>query len=274
MAIVAGFAIAVIPAVVSAHVGPEALLVEAREAVQRQPDDPQARLQHARALHLAHHWTAALSELDAAAARGADPHDVGAARAAILFDSGRAPESLRELDRILALRPDASVLIFERGRVLLALGRTDEATDELGRAIAAMPAPRPEHVIARRDALLSLGRREEAVTALDEGMSRVGRVASLQLPAIDLEVELGRYESALHRLDELLARSDRNPAWIARRGAILEKAGRTAEARAEYERALAIIDTRSKARRAKAFDDLKRRLETELASASHGETNK
>jgi tetratricopeptide (TPR) repeat protein len=171
---------------------------------------------------------------------------------------------------MLARRPDASALLFWRGRALMAVGRTEEAAGDFGRAIAAMPEPRPEHVIARRDALLSLGRREEALSALDEGMARVGRVVSLQLPAVDLEVELRRYEAALNRLDELLARGARNPAWVARRGDILERAGRTAEAHAEYERALAIINTGSKSRHVKAFDDLKRRLEAELASVSTG----
>lgn len=260
----------VTPVQLLAHAGIAELESSSAEEVARRPDDPQAHLERARVLRLAHRWDEALEQLGVAARRGADPDEVGATRVAILLDAGKAAEAIDEADLVLARRPDAYGLLFERGRALLALGRAEEAARDFGRAIQGMPEPQPEQVLARRDALLSLGRREEAVSALDAGMARIGRVVSLELPAIDLEVELGRYDAALGRLDGLLARGAPNPAWVARRGEILEKAGKKAEARAEYERALAIIARRSPDRRAKAFDDLKRRLETELAAAANG----
>jgi len=55
---------------------------------------------------------------------------------------------------------------------------------------------------------------------------RVGHVVSLELPAIDLEMELGRPERALARIDALAKTGPPNPLWIARRGEILDKAGR------------------------------------------------
>jgi Flp pilus assembly protein TadD len=90
----------------------------------------------------------------------------------------------------------------------------------------------------------------------------------LQLAAIDLEVELGRHDDALRRLDDLLGPKGRNPVWIARRGEILHRAGRRDEARAEYRRALAIIEAGPWRQRMKVFDELKRRLENVLASTS------
>jgi tetratricopeptide (TPR) repeat protein len=259
---------AALPAVSFGHAGIEELERETTAEVQRRPDDPQAHLERARALQLGRQWNEALSEVDAAATRGADADDVGATRASILLDAGRAEPALAEIDRVLTRRPDAAALVFERGRALLALGRVAEAADELGRAIRAMPAPRPEQVIARRDALLFLGRREDALAALDEGMSRIGRVVSLELPAIDIEVELGRYDAALRRLDEVQARGPANPAWLVRRGEILERAGRTADARRAYARALEIIEQRPGGRRVKAWDELRQRIETQLASTS------
>jgi tetratricopeptide (TPR) repeat protein len=133
-----------------------------------------------------------------------------------------------------------------------------------------MSRPTPEHVIARRDALLSLGRRSEALTALEAGLARIGPAVSLELAAVDLEVELGRYEAALARLDRLLGRTAVSPAWVVRRGEVLERAGRPAEARAEYARALALIDARETRRSTTAFTDLRRRLETALASTPRG----
>jgi predicted RNA polymerase sigma factor len=100
-------------------------------------------------------------------------------------------------------------------------------------------------------------------------MARVGHVVSLELPAVDLEVELERWDAALARLDRLAATAPPNPLWIARRGEVLEKAGRGAEAHAEYAKALALIDARPETRRGKPLVDLKRRLETALASADY-----
>ena len=270
VACLVGVALVASRGVASAHAGVEELERETRALVDRRPDDPQAYLQRARVLQLARQWDAALGALDAAAARGAEADEVAATRGAILLDAGRPLAALRELDRLLTRRPDASGILFERGRAYLALGDTDTAIADFERAIDLMPAPRPEQIIVQRDALLSLGRRAEAVAALDQGMRRIGRVAALQLAAIDLEVELGRSDAALRRLDELLARRNPNPAWIARRGEILARAGRQQEARVEYARALSLIDDRSGARRAQAFGALRRQLETALASLPEG----
>jgi tetratricopeptide (TPR) repeat protein len=107
--------------------------------------------------------------------------------------------------------------------------------------------------MAQRDGLLSLGRRREALGALDAGQARIGPAVSLELAAVDLEVELGSYTAALTRLDRLLGRSAVSPAWVARRGEVLERAGQPAAARAEYARALALIDAREARRPATAF---------------------
>jgi tetratricopeptide (TPR) repeat protein len=250
-----------------AHVDPAELVRETGAQVVRRPDDPEAHLQHARAHRLMGEWDAALAALEVAARHGADPDEVGAARGLVLLDAGRPRFAKREFDRVLARRPGAYGLLFERGRACLALGRTAYAARDFGRAIAGMPHPRPEHVIARRDALLALGRRLDALAALDDGMARLGRIPSLQLPAIDLEVDLGRWEPALRRLDALLAQTV-NPAWVARRGDILVRAGRVTEARAEYARALALVKVRSAATRVPAMTDLERRLQTTLASTT------
>ena len=142
-----------------------------------------------------------------------------------------------EIDRVLARRPDAYGLVFERGRALLALGRTEDAAQDFGRAIAAMPHAAPEHVFARRDALLALGRAGAALAALDAGMARIGRVAVAPAGGDRPRGAARRTSTPRSRAStSCIDAASRNPAWIARRGEILERAGRNAEARAEYER--------------------------------------
>jgi tetratricopeptide (TPR) repeat protein len=255
--------------VATAHVGMDELDARSAAALAARPDDATAHLERARVLQLEHQWDAALVALEAAAVRGADADVVGGVRASVYLDAGFPRMATLEVDRVLARRPDAAGLLVVRARASLALGNREAAAADFGEAIAKGPQPTPELVIARRDVLVALGKRAEAVQALDAGMDRIGHVVSLEMPAIDLEVELGRYDAALARLDRLTRdASVPNPLWIARRGDVLERAGRATEARAEYAKALALIDARA-ATRAQPFDDLKRRLETALATSDH-----
>jgi len=248
-----------------AHVGLDELTRALDLEVALHPDDGELRLQRARVYLLTRQWRPALAELDAAARQGADRDVVGTTRGRVLLDAGKARAARAEFDRVLRRRPDAYGTLFERGRAWLALGNGQQAADDFGRAIAGLKAPQPEQVIARRDALLSLGRRAAAVRALDEGMARIGHVASLELAAIDLEAEMGRHARALRRIDRLLAATPQNPAWIALRAELLQRAGRSPEARADYARALSMIDARPAGRRGQAFEDLRRHLQTALA---------
>jgi hypothetical protein len=69
-------------------------------------------------------------------------------------------------------------------------------------------------------------------------------------------------------LDDLIAYEGTNPAWIVRRAEILARAGRSDAAREEYARALALLDAYKGTRRMRAFDQLRRRIETALAAAA------
>ena len=84
---------------------------------------------------------------------------------------------------------------------------------------------------------------DEALRGLDEGLRRLGPLTTLQLFAIDFELANNRYEAALARLETITAQSPRKEPWLARRGEILEQAGRAAQARLAYEQALAAIES-------------------------------
>jgi tetratricopeptide (TPR) repeat protein len=251
-----------------AHVGLDEASHALDAEVARRPGDADLRLQQARVHLLMHQWRAALAELNAAAQMGADRDVVATTRGRVLLEAGKPRKARAEFDRVLSRRQDAYGTLFDRGRAWLALGDAERAADDFGRAIAGLRSPQPEQVIARRDALLLLGRREAAVRALDEGMERIGRVASLELAAIDLEVEMGEPTQALRRIDGLLAATPQNPAWVALRAELLKRAGRSGEARDEYARALAMIDRRPEERRGRAFEKLRRNLQTVLTEAT------
>jgi tetratricopeptide (TPR) repeat protein len=247
-----------------AHVGIEQVERGVAAELAKHPDDPARHLDMARAHAIAREWDAALAELEDAARLGADPDVVGATKGQVFLDAGWPRMARIELDRVVARRPDAYGARFDRGRASAALGDVDAAARDYRAAIAGLASPQPEQVLALRDVLVGAGRRAEAVDALDAGIARLGPVPTLVLAAVDLEQDLGRPDAALARLDALSATGTPNPAWVARRGELLARAGRAGDARTEYRRALALIDARPPGR-ASAFHDLRQRLETALA---------
>jgi predicted Zn-dependent protease len=245
-----------------------------RDELAKRPDDPQAHLQRARVLQMEGQWDAALEEIELAAVRGGDPDVLGQARATVYLEAGFPRMAKVEIDRVLARRPELYGLMFERGRAWLAIGNADAAARDFGDAIAKGPLPSPEQVLMHRDALVGLGRKEDALRALDAGIARIGHVVTLEMPAIDLELELGRPDRALARMDALAKTGPPNPLWLARRGEILAVAGRDADARSDYEKALVLIAQKRQDRLGKPIEDLKRRLELALATTDHGGTRK
>ena len=167
---------------------------------------------------------------------------------------------------MLARRPDLAAIRFERGRAWAALGRPKRAARDFAAAFPGLPQPTPDHVFAQRDVLLALGRRAEAIRALDAGIARLGHVPALKIAAVDLDVALGRHDDALRRLDVLIAAGPRNAAWVARRGDILAQAGRADEARVAHAAALDTLAARPAARRAVRTDALAQRLRAELVN--------
>lgn len=254
---------------VCAHPDPEFLEGAVDELLVRHPDDPELILKQGRLREMARDWDGALVAIEHARDHGAAPEVVAASRGRVFRAAGFLKMAKLEYDRALVLRPDGYELLFERGRVQLGLGRPEEADADFARAIDHMTSPRPEHVIERRDALLARGRTAEALAAIDAGIKRLGPIVSLELPAIDLELELGHPDGALVRIDRLLAQVPRNGAWIARRGEILANAGRHAEAQTEFTRALAILRERPEARPSPANTELEARVRAALATEEH-----
>ena len=76
----------------------------------------------------------------------------------------------------------------------------------------------------------------------DEGLQALNHPVTLQLYAIELEIDHLRYDAALKRLDQIASRSVRKETWLIRRGEILEKARRPEQAKQAYQGALDAID--------------------------------
>ncbi len=192
---------------------------------------------------------AAAAEADYERAARLDPalHEVHLALGQLHFDEGHAGKALTHVNVYLTYEPDRADAIFLRARALAELDRRHDAIRAMDRAIERTSKPLPVHYLERaRLAVQSTGDAiDRAILGLDEGIARLGPVATLQWYAIDLEAARGRYDEALVRLDRLATQYNRKEVLLKRRGELLETAGRWMEAQAAYTEALDAVDALS-----------------------------
>jgi tetratricopeptide (TPR) repeat protein len=248
-----------------AHEGLEVQIARLTEQIEREPD--RAILYFRRGeLHRMHEdWAAARRDLERAAAGDPDLAAADLALGRLWNQTGEPRRALAALDRFLTRRPDHGEALLERARARAGIHDRAGALEDFGRAIARLDAPRPEHYIERSELLRGDKRLDEAIRGLEEGLAKVGRVLPLQLAVLDLEVEAGRTDAALARVDEIARSAERKDLWLARRGEILRRAGRDAQAAEAFRSALTSIDALPAARRRTKFTrDLEAKLRAEL----------
>lgn len=99
-----------------------------------------------------------------------------------------------------------------------------EALDDLRAALAANPEAQPDLVVEVAQALACGGLADEAVRVLEAGVKRLGPIPSLQLKILEVELNAGRYDSALSRLDAMQRSAPRPEPWMEKRASILAQA--------------------------------------------------
>jgi len=198
-------------------------------------------------------------------------------RGRMMLEADR-PKPAREcLNRFLARQPDYSEALIARARVLVKLRKPTAAARDFTRALGHLREAKPEYYLERADAVISRsGRRvETALRGLDEGMKRLGPLPTLQLRAIDLELSRKHYPEALARLEQLIAQSPRKETWLARKGEVLQQAGREKEAREAYIAALKAAESLPPAHRhTRAMVALENRLRLALEQPALASANK
>ena len=163
---------------------------------------------------------------------------IGLAR--VFLATERATLAVARMDVLLAREPrDAEALVL-RARAQKTIGQIERAYADYSAAIDALENPRPEIFLER--AALTIGN-DRALMSIEEGLTRVGPVIGLLERAIELELNLGRVDGALRRIEAVAAQAERKETWLRRSGDVLVAAGRAAEAQTAYRAALAAVES-------------------------------
>lgn len=157
------------------------------------------------------------------------------ARGSLQLAQGGTAEARAEFDRALTQNPHDIEARLLRARTQARLGAADAALADWNAGLARLENPRPEFYLERAELIRSPA---AALRSIEDGLERLGSVFILENRALELEEALGRIDAVLARVDRMIAGTERKETWLKRRGDVLTRAGRRAEARTAYETGL------------------------------------
>jgi tetratricopeptide (TPR) repeat protein len=225
--------------IASAHNGLAEKIAVLSAQIARDPASADLLVRRADAYREVRQWTNALSDLDRAERIDSSLSTPDFVRARIFLERQEWQRAVAAATRFLTRQPRHADALIVRARAQSELGQWSASAADFSAALRGRPNPDIYIERARALAQVQPGGPARAVASLDEGISALGTLVTLELEAVDLELRLHRFDAALARVDRASAQSPRKESWLARRGAILERAGRRDEARAAYAAALA-----------------------------------
>ena len=258
---------ALLPSTARAHGDFHLVISEIDKQIEASPKDPELYIRRGE-LHRTHQdWDSAYADFDRAAVLAPKLDAIDFVRGRLFLEANWLQSAMRVLDRFLSRQTNHVEGYITRARVQAKLTQHVAAAADFTRAIAFSPELWPDLFIERAQTLAAAGDNyfPAALEGIDEGIKKLGPLVTLQLYAIDLETKQKRYDGALARLDKIAKQSPRQETWLARRGEILQQAGRPGEAREAFKSALAAIAQLPPARRnVPAMLELEKRLQEQL----------
>jgi tetratricopeptide (TPR) repeat protein len=272
LAIGLGFLIATTsPLSLSAHGPLDEQIADATKEIALHPHDASLYLKRGELHHFHEDWPAALADFDTAQQIDPQFSIIDLYRSKTCLAAGEAHQAKKAIDRFFQHNPNLLEGFLTRARILVRLNEFERAATDYTLVVDKLDDPTPDIFVERARALESAGesRYHEALAGLDEGLRRIGPVVTLQLFAIELEVKLSRFDSALVRLETVAAQSPRKEKWLMRKAEIFIKAGRPDEAAQAYTDALDAIATLSPTRRQhKAVREMEGNIRSALENLS------
>jgi predicted Zn-dependent protease len=227
-----------VAAALSAHPEIEDALARLNPMIAAAPDNALLYLERGELYARHEEWVTAEANYLRAAELAPTLPALARARGAMALATSQPRQALQYFNAALATNTEDAEALVLRGRAHAALKNNVAALADYDAALRHIAAPTPEFFLARAALYLSP---TAAVRSLDDAMTTLGSVVTLELRALALEESAGRIDAALTRIDRLAAQSERSETWLKRRGDLLARAGRRSEARAAYSAAVTAI---------------------------------
>ncbi len=234
------------------HVGEHKQIEKLTERMKRSPHDATLFLRRGDLYRLHGEWVVALKDFERAQELDPSLYSVVLVRGKLFLDAGCPQLAKFCADGYIRLEPRSPQGFLLRAKALAMLhdasGAASDYTCVIDR-VSRRRRPPPEIFLSRANVLADAKRYTEAIAGIDEGIARLGSVVTLERRALELEIESGRLDDAMSRVQTLLSVSSRTETWLATIGEIHTLAGRDAEAIAAYRQALRAIDSLSARRK-------------------------
>jgi tetratricopeptide (TPR) repeat protein len=210
-------------------------LIEAqKEKVEKAPSDPALRFELANLYGSHGELKLALKNLDRVDALAPGKFQTDFLRSQAFLVVGDFARAKEALNRLLASHPENPQAWLLRARAEQHLGQDKASLADFREALKRTPSPEPDLIQEVANALATQGFQDEAAQVLAAGIEKLGRIPSLVLRALDLEIARKNFDAALRLVAEMQKDAPRPEPWMARRATILAQAGRTDEARAAW----------------------------------------
>lgn len=237
-------AAAFLPLIAIAHGDLHEQIVAISQRIQADPSNASLILRRAE-LHREHgQWSQADADYDLAGKLAPDNPAIDLGRGKLYLAMAKPDVARAALDRVLDAQPTHVDALATRAQALQALGEHEAAAADFAQAIANASSPEPDFYLGRARSLSAArpARNDEALACLDAGTARLGKLPTLSLAAIELQVKRGEFDDALRRLDTLRESQPRQEGWLERRGDILMAAQRPDEAMQAWRDAMAALE--------------------------------
>lgn len=236
------------PSAACAHEATDRTIQELSRQLVKSPREANLYLRRGELQRFRREWSLALLDYNKAAELNSKLHVVALCRAKLFLDMGLPLRARKAVESFLGEEPDSVQGLVTRAQVRRMLGEHLASGSDYTRLLSLIREPgkpRPEYYIDRARVFVAAGEEHvgAAIRGLEEGIRRLGPVITLELCALDIEVDHKRYAAALERLEGLASRTVRPERWLARRGEVLEAAGRETEACDAYLSALKAMET-------------------------------
>lgn len=216
------------------HGGYHERLAYLTEEVKKNPSDPRLHFELGDLLGQHGDLKLSLDNLDRVDALASGKFQTDLLRGQALLVAGQPAKAKEALDRQIASQPECVPARLLRARASQRIGEGAASLADYRDVWSRTPLPEPDLVQEVADALAAQGCQTEAAQVLAQGIEKLGRIPSLVLRAMDLEIASKNFDAALGRVEAMCQSAPRPEPWMARRASILAQAGRIEESSAAW----------------------------------------